>query len=294
MEGTGRNQNIELLRIIAAYGIVEFHSGAPLAGIAFGGVVAFTVLANLFQVCDPTRQRSRSALATSLLVPWAFWMLVYGALNLIFRGYLLNPDLPIIYGLGIGPGGHLWFLPFIFVALITNRALVQLIGPMWLMAASLVLLLGLVASGWWVEQWQTALDPLSQYAHALPGLMIGTALGCGLASRHRRLALIATALAGLVLAYWQFAETDMAAGWQYPVAIAAVLAALLLPALPFNVEPVSRCMMGVYLVHMGMLSLCNQLTGEHQLVTVVLAFGLSLAGVWTVRRFVPVSRLVLG
>lgn len=40
-----RNQAIELLRIMSAFGIVAYHGGAPFRELAYAGLVIFLILA---------------------------------------------------------------------------------------------------------------------------------------------------------------------------------------------------------------------------------------------------------
>jgi surface polysaccharide O-acyltransferase-like enzyme len=73
-----------------------------------------------------------------------------------------------------------------------------------------------------------------------------------------------------------------------------VLAALLLPRMRYNVESVSVCTFGIYLVHIAALGVFNRITGQGSITTVCSTFVASLIGVWLVRRYMPMSRAVLG
>ena len=79
-----RNPWIECLRLIAICGVIAFHARVPiLATWAYAGLVAFVILSPYVDArYNERRQRSMPALARSFLIPWLFWMVVYGALKL--------------------------------------------------------------------------------------------------------------------------------------------------------------------------------------------------------------------
>ncbi len=267
-----RNQNVEIARILAAFGIVWFHSGAPYAAVGYSGLVTFIALSTFFASAGPAK------LARRVLVPWLFWTVFYLGWRFAADGN------PFIEGLGplasILYGAHLWFLPFIFVVNVAVGGLASRHLPL---ACALLALVMLAAVPWW-RDWQLTLGPpLAQFVHALPAALIGVAL------RTRA----GTAIAVLALAvgfYWQ------EGGVSYPYAIGGGLAvaAVLLPRLPWKVEAVSSCMFGVYLVHIAALGIFNRISGPQTMLTVVLAFLASLVGVWVLRRYLPASRVVLG
>lgn len=97
-----RNQNLELVRIAAAFGIVLFHSQANGAAIGYSGLIAFVILSAMF-----ARPASPTALAKGILLPWAFWSIAYGVVNLALRGYVFRPDLTPIGAVLYGTGVHL-------------------------------------------------------------------------------------------------------------------------------------------------------------------------------------------
>jgi surface polysaccharide O-acyltransferase-like enzyme len=272
-----RNQNIELLRIAAAFGIVLFHSGASGAPIGYAGLIAFTVLSTHFAGGNPVK------LAKRVLIPWVFWTIFYLGWRYAADGSPfhagLDPISSILYG------SHLWFLPFIFVA---NLMVLQ-VNSRHLPMICAVLAFGLlVATPWWREL-QLAFDPpVAQYLHALPAALIGVAI-------RTRAGMAISAIGLVVSALWQVPGISLA----YGIGGGLVLAAMLMPrniltAVSGSIESLSACMLGVYLVHIAALGVFNRITGPSTLLTVVLAFVASLAGVWLTRRFVPVSKWVLG
>lgn len=267
-----RNQNIELVRIAAAFGIVLFHSHAPGGSLGYGGLIAFTVLATYFADAGAAK------LARRLLVPWVFWSIFYlgwrfaGDGNPFIEG--LSPLSSILYG------AHLWFLPFIFL---TNLAVSSVRADRLSLACALLATAMLAATPWWFDLRLSLAPPFSQFLHALPAALLGVAL-------RTRAGLALSVVALGICFYWQKHGVSV----PYAVGGAAAIAAIVLPRVRFNVEQVSSCMLGVYLVHIAALGVFNRITGPGTFVTAALAFIGSLAGVWLVRRFVPASRLVLG
>lgn len=125
--------------------------------------------------------------------------------------------------------------------------------------------------------------PLAQYLHAIPAALLGVAF-------RERIGLLIGGTGLLICLLWNVEGVSL----PYAVGGGAVIAAILMPRLPFKVEAVSACMMGVYLVHIAALGVFNRITGPATLATVALAFLASLAGVWLCRRFVPRSKAILG
>ena len=119
----GKNQAIELLRIVAAFGIIWFHSKLPEFGIvSYGGLVIFLTFSSYFAAIAPiSRPDYLLRLGKRLLLPWAAWWLVYGALNLADHRPLLLPHHDITLGVLTGTHIHLWYLPFIFAVVTGSR-----------------------------------------------------------------------------------------------------------------------------------------------------------------------------
>lgn len=112
--------SIELLRIVAAFGIVWFHVGAPGADLGYGGLPAFLIVAVAFAAAPPRAGAPRQTVVARLRrlgVPWLFWCLVYGAAKAARAlaahtpwSETFQPPM-LLYGTAI----HLWYLPFAMV-----------------------------------------------------------------------------------------------------------------------------------------------------------------------------------
>lgn len=293
---TPRNQAVELLRIAAAFGIIAFHAQAPGAGLFYAGLVFFVLLSPLMDVAKRwDRTRTAGQLAWALLVPWLFWTLAYGALNLALGKPLLGAG-PWPMALLMGTGAHLWFLPYLFVVLLALGAAKRRLPPellFWLAAALAAALLA--TSGWWRGSSYTLPLPVPQWLQASPAVFAGIALGLAGHMGKRSLAGIALVAGGLAVALVQ-----RTSGVALPYAISLPLTAAAVHLgdnqvlRRLQVQPVADCMFGVYLVHLITLPIASRLVGFHSLAAVALAFVIALAGVWAARRLVPASRLVLG
>ncbi|WP_252257619.1 hypothetical protein [Erythrobacter aurantius] len=267
-----RNQNIELVRIASALGIVLFHSGAPGAAIGYSGLIAFTALSTYFANSDATK------LAKRVLVPWLFWSIFYFAWRFAADGNPFHDGLTPLQSALYGT--HLWFLPFIFVV---NVVVSKLRSEHLPLVCSLLAFAFLAATPWWREIQLSFDPPLIQFLHAIPAALLGIAF--------RTRAGIAISALGLgVCMFWQIGGVSL----PYALGGGAVMAAILLPRISLNVENVSACMLGVYLVHIAALGVFNRISGPETIITASGAFLASLVGVWLTRKFMPLSRSVLG
>ena len=287
----GRQQNIELLRILAAFGIVLFHAGGPYMQFGYAGLVIFTLLAPFFEAAAWQRRRDPRVLARRLLLPWAAFTLLYGLANLATKGWFIDPQLPPIAAILYGTSPHLWFLPYIFVVmLVTSLSKAYLRHVLVVVGLALALVIMLWLAPAWQPVGEAAGPPVGQWLHALPAVLAGLVLGAATASGRRWIAYLALVL-GAVAA---FQSQQLGVEIPYAIALPAVLVALRLPQFGKSVEGISQCMMGVYLVHSLALAVVGRITDKTTFMAALLAFALSLAAVWLARRYVPASRYLLG
>lgn len=117
-----RIANIERLRILAAYGVVTFHS--DLVFSRHIGVVSFLCFAIIFAVFIINRPDYELSLggfiskARRLLLPWLFWSAIFFVF-LIVKSVLKGIPITELLSwrmLITGTSIHLWFLPFAFVS----------------------------------------------------------------------------------------------------------------------------------------------------------------------------------
>lgn len=278
-----RNQNIELLRIAAAFGIVHFHSGATGAPVGYAGLIAFTALSSYFAGVGTAGGGGGLKLSKRVLIPWLFWTTFYLGWRYFANGNPFHAGLDPISSLLYGT--HLWFLPFIFVV----KLLVSQIKSRHLPMICAVLAFGLLElTPWWRELQRAHDAQFTQYLHAFPAALIGVAI-------RTRSGMAISAIGLVVCASWQVPGVSVPYGIGGGLVVAALVIPQIFPATASgNIESLSNCMLGVYLVHIAALGVFNRITGPATVFTVVLAFVASLVGVWLTRRFVPVSKWVLG
>lgn len=175
------NGTLDYARLLAAFGIVFFHAGAPGAGIGYAALPFFLLLLVVLSFGGATRMslsdyvRSR---AQRLLIPWLIWSGVYGVLKLAELALIGAPIGSEFspYMLLTGPALHLWFLPFAFVVCAFIYPLVRLthhISPKNL--AVILASSGLAIL--WLQQGAILSMPFAQWVYALPSVAVGMALG---------------------------------------------------------------------------------------------------------------------
>lgn len=291
----GRSQSLEIGRIVAAFFIVGYHSTARGHDIFYAGLVFFLMASPFMEVrYNYERQRSPGQLARLFLLPWAFWLVVYGAFNLIRGRPAFPAELDLLSGVLYGSSGHLWFLPFMFAVLLLLATVKRLLRPPGLFWGSLAICAALLLASPVVRPWSLEQGPpASQWIHAAPAVFAGVVLGLAPVIRHGRAGIGVLAIVlGVTFAY-DIRGISLA----YPLGALLLFLAATGPErvfARFDVEQVSRCMLGVFLVHLFWLSLARPIFPYFDLAGVAAAFLGALASVWLTRRFVPASKAVLG
>jgi peptidoglycan/LPS O-acetylase OafA/YrhL len=115
-----RRPSIDLLRLVAAFGIVWAHMGAPGMIEGYAALAAFLILTAFLSLRSWRRSGGRRfwmGRALRFLLPWVVWSAAFLLLESLRQGGL---DVALS-GLGpldwlIGPTIHLWFLPFVLLA----------------------------------------------------------------------------------------------------------------------------------------------------------------------------------
>jgi hypothetical protein len=238
-------QDIELFRILSAFGIVWFHSHLGGGDIGYSGLVYFIIL-SLYLSGDGQNVIQRSK---RLLVPWLFWTLFYGSVNLFRNEPFINTSNGLIAGLLTGSMIHLWYLPFIFFTLILfdeikKNLTVLKIGY----SAALIAFILLISVFLWRDFTNSLGTPWAQYSHALPGVFIGAYFWAfnRLASVFRIFIMLLLFLAALV-------NINMSGvGISYTIGILLFFPIMLFsPWFNLNVDirKISGLSLGIYLLH---------------------------------------------
>lgn len=286
-----RNQLFEALRLVAALGVVTFHGPTPDKDVPYAGLVVFSLLSPLVDVrYNWARRRSPRVLATSLLVPWLFWYAAYAALQWVVGSPVFNPD-DAFSALMAGPAAHLWFLPFIFVVLMLLNQTKQRVDERVVFTISVLAACALLLTA---PYWRAAHlpAPWGAWLHATPAIFLGVALGLAERVGVLRFALVPLIGSVAVVGFWSLPGMSVA----YVLGTASLLGVMWFGSkvtLSFDVEPLSRCAMGIYLVHPAFERFTWPWLVQFGFPAVFLLFCVLLAGVFLARRWMPWVKAVL-
>lgn len=202
-----RVAGLDLLRIIAAVGIIWFHTkGAPYAQIGYAGLPVFLLI--YFSLV--TRQSQLHATGEflkrrwdRLLKPWLFWSAVYGVCRVAKAAYALDTgsleQMFSVETLLVGTCVHLWYLPYAFASglfiHVLNRRMLKVNDTTVVLAATLLGALVLVA-GTVSLQIHRLPPPLPQWEFGLAAIPLGLAVGRSLAVPSRRTRRLLVSLIG--------------------------------------------------------------------------------------------------
>ena len=174
-----RNAVYDYARLMAAFGIVVFHAGAPGATIGYAALPFFLMLLMVMAVPAITRspfQRYAATRRARLLRPWLIWSGLFAALKLAevaLTGRPLSSEFQWTMLL-TGPAIHLWFLPFAFCACLALYPLVRRAPTRLRYRFALgCALTGAALAAHALRQDQSLAAPLAQWAYALPAVFLG-------------------------------------------------------------------------------------------------------------------------
>lgn len=169
------HQDIEILRVLSAFGIVWFHASAPGRDFGYSGLVVFLILSVfLSQNTYHHTRKSFMVRVRRFLVPWIIWFVFYGSIRLLTNKTIVPLENGIVAGILSGPSSHLWYLPFIFLVLATIDWVSTKLRPSvlaWIGYAFAIV--ALLSWGRGTVPLNPAEYPWTQYAHAMTGVSIG-------------------------------------------------------------------------------------------------------------------------
>lgn len=288
-------QGIDLARFIAAFGVVAAHAlASPRDWAGHLALALFLILTGFLAVQSAQRAGGTYAFwprAQRLLVPWLAWSAFFRVLDLVIsdspdRFIPLSNPWSLLYGSYI----HLWFLPFVGLAM-------ALVGPVtkWLTTAdrlllACLLLLGVSAPLFWAHESLAMPEPLPQWAFALPcyalGLFLGVAKPMG---RANMVLLTGVLLTGMAI--W----LGGAAPWTLTLLV-GVAGFELFWRLPLRggwLPPLGRVAFGIYLAHPFFMLVIYKFIGPDVAPTLgaVLAFLLTWAAIAILRHIPLFARI---
>jgi peptidoglycan/LPS O-acetylase OafA/YrhL len=291
----GKLDVIELVRFIAACGVVWFHvPGVPYREYGHAGLVCFILIAIVFQAAGAGREpagRYFKKRASRILTPWLFWFAFYGLFNLAKGKPLFPHSEGFVAHLLTGPWVGLWFMPFILLASVPVFLLAKLVPKTHAaIPAGAFLAVGL-AQFVIIARAQDAMamvEPWAQWLQAASAIPIGLAIRFALRLRDRQreigMLAIATAMAALCAAQL---GTNHGMAVTYGIATPAVCGGFLCPQghLPWASRLGALCL-GVYMVHAAVISVFRQVPFFAQRPAVLCAavLAISFAGVFLARK----------
>jgi peptidoglycan/LPS O-acetylase OafA/YrhL len=244
-----RRQSIDVMRIVAAFGIVWAHMQAPGRTEGYVALGLFVILTAFLSVGSLERgglKRFWLGRLVRFLLPWLAWSLVFCLLQALrdggLAGLLVVEDWrTLLYG----PAIHLWFLPWV---VLTSPLIVLAVA--WLTTAvriwvAAVAGIALGARAMWLHDMAAPADPFGQWLFATIPLIYGI-LTAVRRQRGARFAPMTFALGATGIAWL---------GWGSFAAPFLLSAVVLFEAFwrtgitGFTVTPVAQLSFGVYLVH---------------------------------------------
>lgn len=181
----GKIANIERLRILAAFGIVWFHTmNAPFRSVGYAGLPIFLLIfiSLIVRYSDShdfigfVKRR-----ASRLLLPWLFWSAIYG-LCILGNNILTDKSVLNVFvtnNLLIGTSIHLWYLPYAFgIALclyFINKFISKISGLIVVLITLFLSAVTLYISS--IVMSYNLVVPLPQWLFGLASLPLGIAIG---------------------------------------------------------------------------------------------------------------------
>lgn len=238
-----RQSSFELLRIVSAAGIVWFHAGVTGPQIGYTGLTVFLLLTPLFELgANFERRTPWVRLASRLLVPFAFWSVVYAAANVVKGKPVLNLEGGLLLGAVAGPSIHLWYLPFMAAVLALLGLLKARLDPRTIGVLGFLAVVPLIGAFHFIRpDVALAPQPLPQWFHASIPVLLGIVIG---ANREGNEALRGVVISALALAFLLWGDVQVL---QFLAGVILVELAARISWSHAKVNRVAGMMMGVYL-----------------------------------------------
>lgn len=282
-----RRQDIELLRIFSAFGIVFFHAKGN--DVAYASLIIFAILSMFLagvEKKEVTVDLVKKRLGR-LIVPWITWFVVYGVFNLVRQKEFFPVNNGIVSGILSGSSIHLWYMPFIFFCILVydviknnfSSRLISYVSPIF--AASILFL-----TPFWRDASIELGAPLAQYSHALAAVFIGIYFSYfHVHSKYFSIFILVLIIISSIASF-----PFEGVGVTYFVAILCSLLLISKFGEKFqriDFSPLSQCMLGVYFVHIIIIGLVGKLLPGAGLLMPFLVFLISTIVVYIAMRLFP-------
>jgi len=278
--------DVELLRILAAFGIVWFHSGIDYGReFSYTGLVIFIILSSYFATITTKKYFIRDRFSR-LIAPYVIWAAVYGVLKIISGKQVFNDEYSTIGNILVSPSLHLWYLPFIFISLIILDFTYRNLRKSKIRIPSIVMMLSVLFSS---SIWRDVNFgvPGNQYIHALPAIFIGVVLGVTSKEEFNKKLKISIFL--ITVSFSLILLDVKGVSVQYSAAI--ILSLILLKEKSIissnkYILIISKATFGIYLTHIIFLFIAKKIF-TNEIGVVLIAFSLSLLSTLALLKFTP-------
>ena len=244
------NTSIDVLRILAGFGIVWAHMLAPHATLGHMALILFLILTATLSVRSLENSDKHYFLLKRtwrILVPWLAFCAFYKALQLAIAKHGVWAELQLNdpFSLLVGPTIHLWFLPFVLLAsplcvvaarLIHTRRDV-IVGSALATILSLAILV--------VHAFGKLPEPFAQWTFAIPAYFYG--ILAAHAWKHDVTAAPLAFMATISAALYLLTGEDWAP--QYLGAALLFEAAWRIPLASKKLKSYAQMVFGIYLIH---------------------------------------------
>jgi len=278
--------DIELIRIIAAFGIVWFHSGVPVfRETAYAGLIVFLVFSAYFAIAS-SKNHTIMHRVKRIIIPCLVWSVIYAGVKLSLGWEVYKEDNGLLSRVLATPSIHLWFLPFLFFCLVGIDTLKSRVSKSAMAALSVLTASAILMSA---PIWRELdfISPFGQYTHALPAVFIGIFFGC-FAELNKQHKVILTSIMATAIVATYFMNLD---GVSVTYLVGFALSLILVRGVSLIkhndiIIKISGLTFGIYLVHVLVIYVLQYL----HIVGValpVLSFLISAAGVYLASAVIP-------
>ena len=167
---------VDFFKILSSFAIIWFHSPVQLGNkIAYSGLLFFITFSVFLLLTKSQQGYSFYKLYKRYLWPWFFWLVIYGLGNLLLsKSFLIQTD-NILYSILAGSHYHLWYLPYMFMALVLLDVCKPYIKINLFVFWVLLILWAATENVW--RLWSISEGmPVSQYIHGFGAICIGILL----------------------------------------------------------------------------------------------------------------------
>jgi peptidoglycan/LPS O-acetylase OafA/YrhL len=186
-EAKDYRRGIDLLRFLAAFGIVWDHARAPYADFGYTALAVFLILTSFFALGSFDRAQANGTAggfwalrARRILVPWLFWCAFYkGVQYWVADDPSAVPFLSDPFSLMLGSWIHLWFLPFVMIALIFVPPVARVVRTPMAMYGLAVVVIGVSMATGWLHRNSGWPEPWPQWWFSIPLFLYGVMVALG-------------------------------------------------------------------------------------------------------------------